>query len=262
VLAYDGDQVAGWAAVAPRAELPFARSRTIPRVDDLAVWSAWCIRVRPGFRGRGVSHVLLDGAVAYAREHGAPAVEGYPVDNRGAKVDATMAYVGTRALFERPASSRRGHDGRLGRLPAGGHARDLQGLTRTVSSARAPPRRRRRPGGARAPRPSGGLQQPHGQAVGRRSSRAGVAALRDGAGSRLAPRGGDEVRHPSSARCQTRRCSSAVGGCTAARPTKATQSARRAAVLGAVGHQRVRRAAQQLVGVVWRRPSTRARRSR
>jgi GNAT superfamily N-acetyltransferase len=101
VLAYDGDRVAGWAAVAPRAELPFSRSTKIPSVDDLPVWSAWCIRVRPGFRGRGVSHVLLEGAVAYAREHGAPAVEGYPVDNRGAKVDQTMAYVGTRGLFER-----------------------------------------------------------------------------------------------------------------------------------------------------------------
>ena len=44
---------------------------------------------------------LLEGAVAYARDHGAPAVEGYPVDNRGAKVDLTMAYVGTRSLFER-----------------------------------------------------------------------------------------------------------------------------------------------------------------
>lgn len=101
VLAYDGDQVAGWAAVAPRAELPFARSTTIPHVDDLPVWSLWCIRVRPGFRGRGVSHALLEGAVAYAQEQGAPAVEGYPVDNRGAKVDSTMAYVGTRAAFER-----------------------------------------------------------------------------------------------------------------------------------------------------------------
>ena len=30
---------------------------------------------------------------------GAPAVEGYPVDNRGKKVDLTMAYVGTRKLF-------------------------------------------------------------------------------------------------------------------------------------------------------------------
>jgi GNAT superfamily N-acetyltransferase len=101
VLAYDGDAVAGWAAVAPRAELPFARSTKIPHVDDLPVWSVWCIRVRPGHRGKGVSHRLLEGAVAYARSHGAPMVEGYPVDNRGAKVDQTMAYVGTRAVFER-----------------------------------------------------------------------------------------------------------------------------------------------------------------
>ena len=100
VLAYEGDEVAGWAAVAPRSELPFARSRKIPHVDGLPVWSIWCIRVRPGHRGRGIAHALLDGAVGYAREQGAPAVEGYPVDNHRAKVDLTMAYVGTRRLFE------------------------------------------------------------------------------------------------------------------------------------------------------------------
>ncbi len=100
VLAYDGDEVVGWAAVAPRADLPFARSTKIPHVDDLPVWSVWCLRVRPGHRGRGISHVLLEGAVAYAVQEGALAVEGYPVDNRGEKVDLTMAYVGTRALFE------------------------------------------------------------------------------------------------------------------------------------------------------------------
>jgi GNAT superfamily N-acetyltransferase len=100
VLAYDGDDVVGWAAVAPRAELPFARSQKIPHVDDLPVWSVWCFRVRAGHRGRGIAHALLTGAVAFAQEHGAPALEGYPVDNRGAKVDLTMAYVGTRALFE------------------------------------------------------------------------------------------------------------------------------------------------------------------
>jgi GNAT superfamily N-acetyltransferase len=101
VLAYDGDEVVGWAAVAPRADLPFARSTKIPHVDDLPVWSVWCIRVRPGHRGKGLSHTLLEGAVDYARSQGAPAVEGYPVDNQGEKVDLTMAYVGTRALFER-----------------------------------------------------------------------------------------------------------------------------------------------------------------
>ena len=100
VLAYAGAEVAGWAAVAPRSELPFARSAKIPHVDDLPVWSVWCIRVRPGYRGRGISHTLLEGAVAYARSRGAPAIEGYPVDNQGKKVDLTMAYVGTRKLFE------------------------------------------------------------------------------------------------------------------------------------------------------------------
>jgi GNAT superfamily N-acetyltransferase len=101
VLAYEEDDVVGWAAVAPRSELPFARSTKIPHADELPVWSVWCIRVRPGHRGKGLSHPLLEGAVAYARARGAPAVEGYPVDNRGEKVDRTMAYVGTRALFER-----------------------------------------------------------------------------------------------------------------------------------------------------------------
>jgi GNAT superfamily N-acetyltransferase len=101
VLAYDGDEVVGWAAVAPRADTTFARNRKIPHVDDVAVWSVWCIRVRPGHRGEGISHPLLRGAVEFARERGAPAIEGYPVDNRGKKVDPTMAYVGTRRLFER-----------------------------------------------------------------------------------------------------------------------------------------------------------------
>jgi hypothetical protein len=45
-----------------------ARGERVKHVDDLAVWSVWCIRVRPGHRGE--------------------------------KVDLTMAYVGTRGLFE------------------------------------------------------------------------------------------------------------------------------------------------------------------
>ena len=100
VLAHDGDEVVGWAAVAPRAETTFASNRKIPHVDDLDVWSVWCIRVRPGHRKEGISHHLLRGAVDFARARGAPAIEGYPVDNRGEKVDLTMAYVGTRGLFE------------------------------------------------------------------------------------------------------------------------------------------------------------------
>ncbi len=101
VLAYDGDEVAGWAGIAPRAELPIARSTKIAAVDDLPVWNIFCVRVRPGFRGRGISLYLVEGAVDLARSNGAPAVEAVPVDNQGKKVDLTMAFVGTRGLFER-----------------------------------------------------------------------------------------------------------------------------------------------------------------
>jgi GNAT superfamily N-acetyltransferase len=100
VLAYDGNQVVGWAAVHPRADTSFATNRKIPHIDDRDVWSVWCIRVRPGHRRQGISYPLLAGAVDFARHSGAPAIEGYPVDNQGQKVDLSMAYVGTRGLFE------------------------------------------------------------------------------------------------------------------------------------------------------------------
>jgi len=101
VLAYRDGEVVGWAGVAPRSELhPFATSRRIPHIDDLDVWSLWCIRVRPGHRKTGVTRALIEGAVDYARRSGAPAVESYPVDNGGERVDTTMAFVGTRSMFE------------------------------------------------------------------------------------------------------------------------------------------------------------------
>lgn len=100
VLAYDGGEVVGWAGVAPRAGLPVSRSARIPTVDDQPVWSIFCVRVRPGHRGRGITRHLVEGAVELARDHGAPGVEAVPVDNAGERVDLTMAFVGTRALFE------------------------------------------------------------------------------------------------------------------------------------------------------------------
>ena len=108
VLAYqvgEGDEAreepVGWAAVAPRADTSFARNRKIPYVDDLPVWSLWCVRVRPGYRKRGISHQLIAGAVEFARAQGAPAIEAYPLDNGDARVDLTMAYPGLRQNFAR-----------------------------------------------------------------------------------------------------------------------------------------------------------------
>ena len=44
---------------------------------------------------------LLEGAVTYAASKGAPAVEAHPVDPEGKRMDTTMAFVGTRSMFEK-----------------------------------------------------------------------------------------------------------------------------------------------------------------
>ncbi|WP_402469381.1 GNAT family N-acetyltransferase [Isoptericola aurantiacus] len=100
VIAYEGTEPVAWAAIHPRADTSFATHRRIPHVDDVDVWSLWCVRVRPGHRRKGLTRPLIAGAVAFARTQGAPAVEAYPVDNGGERVDLTMAYTGTRSMFE------------------------------------------------------------------------------------------------------------------------------------------------------------------
>jgi len=102
LLAYlDGEPV-GWCALGPRTEMGrLQRSRTIPVVEELSVWSVVCFVVRAGFRRQGVARALLDGAVSYASECGAQVLETYPVDPDGARVSGSLAYVGTMSMFER-----------------------------------------------------------------------------------------------------------------------------------------------------------------
>jgi GNAT superfamily N-acetyltransferase len=101
VLAYVDGAPAGWCSVAPRASYHrLTHSRTIPTVDEVPVWSIVCFVVRPAFRRRGVTRALLRGAVEFAFANGAPAVEAYPVDTQGERIDGTLAYVGVASLFE------------------------------------------------------------------------------------------------------------------------------------------------------------------
>jgi GNAT superfamily N-acetyltransferase len=101
VVTYRGDVPVGWCHVAPRARISrLASSKLIRPVDDLPVWSIICVVVRSGHRKQGVTEHLIEGAVAYAAAHDAPAVEAYPVDPQG-RMDLTMAFVGTRSMFEK-----------------------------------------------------------------------------------------------------------------------------------------------------------------
>lgn len=102
VLAYSGGEVVGWCGVAPRAELhAFRRGGLVPWPGEDAVWSVFCFKVRGGHRRQGVAGALLAGAMELARANRAPAVEGYPMDNAGARVSSTLGFVGTRSMFEK-----------------------------------------------------------------------------------------------------------------------------------------------------------------
>lgn len=77
VLAYAGDKPVGWLQVGPRADIPEwnnPRRASTPLPDapaeDIGNWAASCFFVRKGFRGKGVTGALIEGAVAFARGRG------------------------------------------------------------------------------------------------------------------------------------------------------------------------------------------------
>lgn len=101
VVTYRDGVPVGWCNIGPRDDIPrLSRSKLIRPVDDVPVWSIVCVVVRGGHRKQGVTAQLIEGAVDFAAAHDAPAVEAYPVDPKG-RMDTTMAFVGTRAMFER-----------------------------------------------------------------------------------------------------------------------------------------------------------------
>ena len=103
----DGEPV-GWCAVEPRTAYPrLLRSTRVPwdgRAEDKTdakVWAVTCFVTRAGFRRRGISRALAHAAVRFARDHGARAVEGYPiVAQPDQDLMAVEVHVGTRSIFE------------------------------------------------------------------------------------------------------------------------------------------------------------------
>jgi GNAT superfamily N-acetyltransferase len=106
LVAYlDGEPV-GWVAVEPRAHYRRLRGSSVPWAgrsedpDDPTVWAVVCFAVRPGHRGRGLTHPLAVAAAGHARSRGARAVEGYPmVPKPGQTVSWGEMNVGSRNAF-------------------------------------------------------------------------------------------------------------------------------------------------------------------
>jgi GNAT superfamily N-acetyltransferase len=109
LLAYEEGRPVGWVSVAPLPEFSrVLRSRTLkPHPDDpiAQIWSINCFVVRREARGAGVATALLEAAVAHAADHGAHAVEGYPVDTHGGRMASSELYTGTLEMFRRAGFS-------------------------------------------------------------------------------------------------------------------------------------------------------------
>ncbi|MBI4494381.1 MAG: GNAT family N-acetyltransferase [Chloroflexi bacterium] len=102
LLVYAEGQPIAWCSVAPRTAYPtLERSRTLKRLDAEPVWSVMCFFVARPFRGQGVTVPLLAAAVAYARQHGATIVEGYPVEPRTARMPDVFASTGLASAFRK-----------------------------------------------------------------------------------------------------------------------------------------------------------------
>ena len=101
LLAYRDGRAIGWVSVAPREDYErLTNSRVRPKIDDAPVWSVVCFVVSKAERRQGLTRQLLDAAADYARAHGAPGLEAYPVDPGEARIPAALGYTGMLSTFE------------------------------------------------------------------------------------------------------------------------------------------------------------------
>jgi GNAT superfamily N-acetyltransferase len=106
LIAYLDDQLAGWTRVGLRSTFPrVVGNRVLVRVltnHDTGVWWVACFAVGARFRRSGIGSALQQGAVEFARQHGATIVEGHPVDVaalKASRLAASALYTGTKAMF-------------------------------------------------------------------------------------------------------------------------------------------------------------------
>lgn len=103
LVAVRDDGPVGWCAVEPRPSYQGLRRQRVPwggsaeDPDDASVWALTCVLLRAGCRKQGVSRMLVDAAVRFARDRGARRIEAYPMTTAAA-VDEEL-HVGMLTTF-------------------------------------------------------------------------------------------------------------------------------------------------------------------
>ena len=120
LLAFEDGQAIGWMQVGPRADVPEWNnpgrgSAPLEPADaaDPAVWAISCFFLRIKARGKGLTHRLVDGGVAFARGNGARWLEACPMDLSKDSRSIGL-FVGSSRVFEK-AGFRRVAERKAGR---------------------------------------------------------------------------------------------------------------------------------------------------
>jgi GNAT superfamily N-acetyltransferase len=102
ILAYHHGKPVGWCAIAPREETAVLdRSPTLKRADEQPVWSITCFFISKPYRRRGMTELLIQAALDFARQNGAQIVEAYPLRTEITKLLPYERYMGIQSTFER-----------------------------------------------------------------------------------------------------------------------------------------------------------------
>ena len=95
LIAYVDGEPAGWCSLGPREDFPtLEKSKILGRVDDQRVWSIVCFYINKDYRRQGVSELILEKVVDYARKKKINLLEAYPVIPNKENYPATFAYTG------------------------------------------------------------------------------------------------------------------------------------------------------------------------
>ena len=99
VLAYQGNEPAGWCAVEPRESYSrLERVKVLAPVDDQPVWSITCFYIGKQYRRKGFMRGLLNAAIDWAISNGAHIIESYPFDTQQG-VRSSTAYRGVTPFY-------------------------------------------------------------------------------------------------------------------------------------------------------------------
>lgn len=101
-LVFDGDNCVGWCQFGSPDELPCIHNQRayVAAKAALPDWRITCFFVGKGYRGKGVAHTALKGAIDQIEKLGGGRVEGYPEDTDGRSAAPTFLFNGALSMFE------------------------------------------------------------------------------------------------------------------------------------------------------------------